>query len=59
MAAKKVPHIKTKEAEVSIQMRGRAMEITIRLRPKLAEQLAFRLSAPKRHQKAIKKRRKL
>ena len=62
MAAKKksnrVKHIKTKNAEVSIQFLGSAMEITILLRPKLAEQLAFRLAAPSRHLKSIKKRRK-
>lgn len=59
MAAKKVPHIKTKDVEVSIQLRGRALEIKILLRPALAEQLAYRLTSPKRHQKAIKKRRNL
>jgi hypothetical protein len=47
-ANKKVSHIKTKEAEVSIQFRGRALEIKILLRPALAEQLAFRLAAPRR-----------
>lgn len=58
-AKKKVPHIKTEKAEVSIQLRGKAMEIRILLRPKLAEQLAFRLTSPKRFLKPIKKRRKL
>jgi len=57
-AKKKAPHIKTKNAEVSIQLRGKAMEIKILLRPKLAERLAFRLAAPQRHQKAMKKRLK-
>lgn len=47
-AKKKVPHLKTNKAEVSIQFRGKRMEITILLRPKLAEQLAFRLASPKR-----------
>ncbi len=55
---KKVPHLKTKKAEVSIQFRGKTMEITILLRPTLAEQLAFRLASPKRFLKSIKKRRK-
>ncbi len=58
MAAKKVPHLKTNKAEVSIQFRGKAMEITILLRPTLADQLAFRLASPKRFLKSIKKRRK-
>ncbi|HEY3769931.1 MAG TPA: hypothetical protein VGN44_14750 [Candidatus Angelobacter sp.] len=48
-AKKKVSHIKTKEAEVSIQFRGKAMEIKILLRPALAEQLTYRLTSPKRH----------
>jgi hypothetical protein len=58
-ASKKVRHIKTAEAELSIQFRGKALEISILLRPELAEQLAFRLAAPTRHLKAVKKRRKL
>ena len=55
---KKVHHIKTADAEVSIRLVGKALKIGILLRPKLAEQLAFRLTSPKRHQKAIKKRRR-
>jgi hypothetical protein len=58
-ANKKVHHIKTAGAEVSVHLLGKALKITILLRPKLAEQLAFRLTAPKRHQKAIKTRRHL
>jgi hypothetical protein len=58
-AGKKVHHIKTAEAEVSVHLLGKALKITILLRPKLAEQLAFRLAAPKRHQQAIKTRRHL
>jgi len=45
---KKVSHIKTKEAEVSIQLRGRAMEIKILLRPALAEQLGVPLNVAKK-----------
>jgi hypothetical protein len=48
-AKKKVSHIKTKEAELSIQFRGKAMEIKILLPPALAEQLTYRLTSPKRH----------
>jgi len=58
-ATKKVHHIKTAEADVSIHLLGKALKITFLLRPKLAEQLAFRLTAPKRHQQAIKTRRHL
>lgn len=57
-AKKKVPHIKTKNAEVSIQFPGKAIIITILLRPKLADQLAFRLASPKRFLPTIKKKRK-
>lgn len=56
---KKVHHIKTADAEVSIHLVGKALKIGILLRPKLAEQLAFRLTSPKRHQRAVKKRRKM
>lgn len=58
-ASKKIHHTKTAEAEVSIQLLGKAVKIGILLRPKLAEQLAFRLLSPKRHQEAIKNRRSL
>ena len=50
-AKKKVSHIKTNKAEVSIQFRGKAMEIKILLRPDLAEKIAFRLKSPKRFQR--------
>jgi len=59
MAAKKVRHLKTKNAEVSIQFPGKKVIITITLRSKLAEQLTFRLMAPQRHQNKVSKRRKL
>jgi hypothetical protein len=52
---KKVPHIKTKKAEVSIQFHGRAMEITILLRPTLTKQLAFRLASQRRYPEPRKK----
>ncbi len=58
-ASKKVRHIKTADAEVSVHLLGKALKIVILLRPKLAEQLAFRLTSPKRHQKAMKARRHL
>lgn len=58
MAAKKAAHIKTKNAEVSIQFHGKALEIKILLRPALAEQLTYRLTSPKRFKKAIEKRRR-
>lgn len=54
-ANKRVPHIKTKEVEVSVQFHGKAMEIKILLRPPLARQLAFRLASPKRHPNPRKK----
>lgn len=60
MAAKKTqkaPHIKTKDVEVSIQFRGRRLEIKLLLRPALAEQLTYRLTSKKRFQQAIKRRR--
>lgn len=59
MAAKKVPHIKTKKAEVSIQFPGNAVIITILLRPKLAKKLAVRLASPTRHLGEIMKIRGL
>ena len=56
---KKVPHLKTKKAEISIQFRGKNYgDYYFLLRPTLAEQLAFRLASPKRFLKSIKKRRK-
>jgi hypothetical protein len=54
-AKKKVSHIKTKEAEIAIQFRGKSMEIKILLRPALAKQLAFRLASPTRHPEPRKK----
>ena len=52
---KKSPHIKTDKAEVSIKLRGRAIQISILLRPDLAKQLAFRLASPKRFPNPRKK----
>jgi len=54
-ATKRASHIKTKKAEVSIQFHGKAMEITILLRPELTKQLAFRLASPTRYPKPRKK----
>jgi hypothetical protein len=62
MPAKKKPkkkvvrHLKTKDAELSIQFRGKTVLISILLRGTLAKHLAYRLASPERFLDSVKKR---
>jgi len=51
MKKKKVSHMKTSDAKVSLQFRGRQIELTIVLTPEMERILTNRLLSPKRQGK--------